>query len=355
MGFLSNAWYAAGWSGELREQPLGRRYLGQPVVLYRDEQGEPVALDGRCPHRFAPLGLGTVVGDAIECGYHGLRFGRDGRCVHNPHGEIPKAVALRTFPVVERDGVIWIWMGEADRADASRIVDTHFLVDHENFTAVSGYLHVNAAYQLVIDNLLDLTHAAYIHRGDLSSEEFGGDNMTHRFRQEGVSIHSDYLFANVHPSPGLKVFWPDEKTDVRALMHLTAASTLYLDFRMGAVGGDPEKGVLLPSLHLIAPETETSTHYFYALGRNVALEDAAVTDAMEALTKRAFTQEDEPMIRACQDMMGTDDFFGLDPVMLKSDVAAVRARLLLAKLIREEETEASAGAGQAASGTAAVA
>ncbi|RYD27876.1 MAG: aromatic ring-hydroxylating dioxygenase subunit alpha [Lysobacteraceae bacterium] len=348
MSYLRNTWYVASWSSDLDVKPIGRRFLGEPVVLYRDEQGEPVALAGRCPHRFAPLGLGTVVGDAIECPYHGLRFGKGGECVLNPHGDIPKAAALRVYPVVERNGVIWIWMGDAAIADDSTIADTTFLADTEHYATVTGYLHVSANYQLVIDNLLDLTHASYIHRGDLSSDEFGGDHMTHRFQQEGGSIHSNYIFADVAPSPGLAVFWPHGRTDVRAFMHLTMASTLFLDFRMGEVGGDPDQGVFLPSLHLIVPETENTTHYFYALGRNVALDSAEVTAAVEALTQRAFTQEDEPMIRACQEMMGTTDLLSLNPVMLKSDVASVRARLLLAKLMREEQSGAATRADPAA-------
>ena len=85
--YLRNGWYCAGWASELGQAPIGRRMLDQPVMVYRSDSGEPVALEGRCPHRFAPLHLGTVENDCVACPYHGLVFDRTGLCVHNPHGE----------------------------------------------------------------------------------------------------------------------------------------------------------------------------------------------------------------------------------------------------------------------------
>ena len=117
--FLKNGWYCAGWSGELSEAPIGRRMLDQPVMVFRSETGEAVALEGRCPHRFAPLHIGTIEHDRITCPYHGLVFDRGGACVFNPHGDIPKEAKLRTYPVAERDGIVWVWMGEPEKADPS--------------------------------------------------------------------------------------------------------------------------------------------------------------------------------------------------------------------------------------------
>ncbi|EQB13391.1 Rieske 2Fe-2S domain-containing protein [Sphingobium lactosutens] len=336
MTFLRNAWYPAGWSDEIAEKPLGRSLLNEPVLLFRAEDGEPVAMSDRCPHRFAPLHLGRVCGSAIECGYHGLVFDRNGHCIANPHGDrsVPK-VQLKTYPVVDRGGVLWIWMGDPSRASVDDIIDTEFMVSPD-FKPVAGYLLVDANYRLIIDNLMDLTHASYIHRGGLSSEEYGGDNLHHRFHQNGISVHSDYDFRNVPPSPQLKPFFPRDRTDVRAYMHLTAPSSLYLDFRMSEVNGDPEQGVRLPSLHLLCPATDNSTHYFYAIARNVALDDPDADEAIRQTTRQAFMEEDEPMIRACSSMMGGADLLEMKPVILKTDVAAVRARMLLDKLIRAE-------------------
>jgi phenylpropionate dioxygenase-like ring-hydroxylating dioxygenase large terminal subunit len=340
--YLRNGWYCAGWGAELDKAPVGRRMLGEPVMVYRAESGEPIALEGRCPHRFAPLHLGKVEGDRVTCPYHGLMFDRTGACVHNPHadGTIPEEARLRTYPVVERDGVIWIWMGDPAKADPELIVDAGFLMD-PRYASVRGYLSVSAHYQLVIDNLLDLTHPAILHRGGLSSEEYLGEKMQHRFRQEGTTIHSDYIFHDVNASPGLAPLWGDRKSDVRAFMTLYAPTNLLLDFRMNEVNGPVDEGVFLPTLHLLVPENEERTHYFYAMGRNVQLDNEELSAITAEMARRAFEDEDEPMIRACQEMMGTTDLFSLKPVLLKTDVAAVRARLQLDKLIAREAAEAA--------------
>jgi phenylpropionate dioxygenase-like ring-hydroxylating dioxygenase large terminal subunit len=333
--YLRNGWYCAGWASELSAAPIGRRMLGEQVMVYRAESGEPVALEGRCPHRFAPLHLGTIANDTVSCPYHGLVFDRQGACVHNPHGDVPKEAKLKTYPVAERDGVVWVWMGDPARADPEHIIDSRFVVD-PGYATVLGYLNVAAHYQLVIDNLLDLTHPAIVHKGGLSSEEYMGENMQHRFRQDGTTIHSDYLFHNVNPSPGLAPLWGERKTDVRAMMTLYAPTNLVLDFRMNEVDGPIDEGVLLPTLHLLVPENEERTHYFYAMGRNVDVDNEKLSAITEKMARHAFEDEDEPMIRACQDMMGTTDLFSLKPVLLKTDVAAVRARILLDKLIAQE-------------------
>lgn len=350
--YLRNGWYCAGWTGDLSVAPIGRRMLGEQVMIYRAESGEPIAVEGRCPHRFAPLHMGTVANDRVTCPYHGLVFDRTGACVHNPHGDIPKEAKLKTYPVAERGGVVWVWMGDPARADPELIIDTGFVVD-PGYATVLGYLNVAAHYQMVIDNLLDLTHPAILHKGGLSSEEYMGENMHHRFRQEGTAIHSDYSFYNVNPSPGLAPLWGDRKTDVRAFMTLHAPTNLVLDFRMNEVGGPIDEGVFLPTLHLIVPETEEHTHYFYAMGRNVQLDNDELSSITAKMARHAFEMEDEPMIRACQEMMGTTDLFALKPILLKTDVAAVRARILLDKLIARERAAANEAPPRAAEDAAA--
>src|SRR4051794_6661097 len=114
MNYLRNVWYAAAWSEEIGRTPLGRKLLDRPITLFRATSGTSVALADRCPHRFAPLSKGKLVEDAIQCPYHGLRFDTDGRCVYNYHGPVPKAASVHRYPMMERYGVAWIWMGEPD-------------------------------------------------------------------------------------------------------------------------------------------------------------------------------------------------------------------------------------------------
>src|SRR5579871_2582566 len=122
--FLRNEWYVASLSRELADRPLQRVLLGEPLALFRTASGRATALLDRCPHRGAPLSSGEVVGDSLVCGYHGLSFGPDGRCNHIPGGAtIPAKACVRSFPVIDRWGWIFVWMGEAALSDESLLPD----------------------------------------------------------------------------------------------------------------------------------------------------------------------------------------------------------------------------------------
>lgn len=339
MPYLRNAWYCAGWSSDLGAEPVGRTMLGEFLVFYRDSAGEPVAIGGRCPHRFAPLSKGRVKGDVIECPYHGLQFDRDGRCVKNPHadGVIPGSAKVAAYRIVERGGALWVWMGDADKADTADLPTSDFLID-ARYASISGCVKVAANYQLVIDNLLDLTHAPFLHANTVGGapEDSIGAPMTHEFRIDGQVIHSNYLVRGMPPTPQLQPLWSEPAGDFRAEMRWRPASNLDLDIRMSPLGADKEAGVHVPSVHYVVPESEISTHYFFAVGRNVYIDDPDQTRIMGEFALRAFAEEDEPMIRDCQDLMGTTDLMSLNPVLLKTDIAAVQARRMLDKLIQAQ-------------------
>lgn len=170
--YLLNCWYAGGWSDELDKGPVGRMLLDRHVALFRDNSGEAHAVGGRCPHRFAPLARGKVTADGnLQCPYHGLCFSGDGRCVHNLHdeGRIP-GVSLKTWPVSERHELVWIWFGDPGQADAALVPDFSFM-DEAKWEVIKGVIHGEGNYQLFTDNILDLSHAEYIHSG-LSAPAF---------------------------------------------------------------------------------------------------------------------------------------------------------------------------------------
>src|ERR1700732_5048542 len=123
--FVRNVWYCAAWSDELSDQLLGRKILNEPILIFRDERRVAKALRDFCAHKLAPLSLGRHLGDRVECPYHGLQFDGNGRCVHNPHGNgvTPRSADIRAFPLVERDTVLWIWMGDPALADPGKIPD----------------------------------------------------------------------------------------------------------------------------------------------------------------------------------------------------------------------------------------
>ena len=104
--YLRNAWYVAAWSEAVGDGGvLGLTILKEPVVLYRQSNGEVAALADRCAHRFAPLSMGHIVGgNRIQCPYHGLEYDKTGVCVLNPHGNknIPSRARVKSYPVIEK-------------------------------------------------------------------------------------------------------------------------------------------------------------------------------------------------------------------------------------------------------------
>jgi vanillate O-demethylase monooxygenase subunit len=334
--YLRNSWYCAGWAADLDEGPVGRTLLGEYIVLFRSEAGKAIALSGRCPHRFAPLDRGKVRGDTIECPYHGLTFGTDGACVRNPHGDpIPPQARLRAYPLLERHGVLWIWMGWPSLADPAALPDDGWMVSPQ-YTNGKLYVRVEGNYQLVSDNLLDLTHGMYLHSTTLAAPPHPKRSVEHEMHVEGSVVHSNYYGRFMTRAAAFKNIFAPETGDLVAKMQWRPASTLNFDVAMHPADSGHQGGARYLQAHYITPETEFSSHYWAAVGRDVDVENKE-EDAYEMeLFTRAFVEEDEPMIRACQELMGTSDMMSLRPAVLKSDAAAIQARRILSKLIRQE-------------------
>lgn len=352
MNYLLNTWYAVGWSDAIGPALTPITVLDQPLVLFRDSTGRVRALGDRCPHRFAPLHRGTLREDQVQCPYHGLRFDGDGRCVHNPHGDgaIPKAAAVRSYPVIETHALAWVWMGDPACADAALIPDFAFLAD-PGLAINKGYLHGSGHYELYSDNIMDLGHAEFLHTG------LGAPAFTRGPReifQQGHTVWSNVASLNDFLSPlhahmkqleGRRLdWWVDVRWDPPASMELT----VYVD----EVGGSRQTARWLDrGCHIMTPETAHSTHYFWANGRNYRRDDAALTQAIQAGLEAAFENEDKPMIAAQHAMMGAADFWSLKPVLLAGDAGGVRARRVLAGLIADEATPRAPTASDARSAT----
>src|SRR4051794_35924401 len=128
--YPEKCWYVAATSKELGDAPLGRRLLDRDVVLWRSETGEVVALDDSCAHRGFPLSHGQIEGDRLVCGYHGCAYGADGRCVSIPTQQgVPRGMKVRSYPILEDPPFIWVWLGPAAAASASRPPRAPWLTD----------------------------------------------------------------------------------------------------------------------------------------------------------------------------------------------------------------------------------
>ena len=339
--YLRNAWYVAGWADGLSDAPQAKVFLETPVALFRDTDGAAHAIGGRCPHRFAPLGAGCVVDGALQCPYHGLRFAADGRCVHNPHLSDPVPdVSVPVYPLIERHGLLWIWMGDAARADASAIPDFGWITDPA-WETVRGATLAEGHYELYSDNILDLSHANFVHPALVAPAFTKGQR---RFWQEGETVRTQYVHDDDYLSDGISAILGTQgrKQDFRGDIVWHAPATLSFDFRAGDPGTPPDALTLLPSLHAFTPETPDTTHYVWASARDFALGDAAFTAIVHDALSYAFEHEDMPLIRDSHRLMAGREFWDLHPLVLSGDGGGVRARRLLKKMIAHENEERDA-------------
>lgn len=351
MAYLRNTWYVAAWGHELGNQPLGRKILGEQLVLFRDGNGEAVAASDLCPHRFAPLHLGKVVEGAIECPYHGLRFDRTGRCVHNPDGDgrIPAGARLRVYPIVERWNCAWIWMGDPAQADPDLIVDLPYLERSEHYRPVTGLLHVRANYRYINDNLMDEAHLHMVHHDSLACETIR-QAKTMLVKEPDGSIWANRFGENGAPPAIFDMMWRATRGDYEGGMdHWVeggwfAPSLVKNNTGVTLHGRTREEGLETKNAHLLTPETETTTHYFWAIARNFALDDDELDENIRKGSEYAFIHEDEVMLHAVQEAMGDREFWSMKPALLGADVGAVELRRTLDRMIAAEQREALAEA-----------
>lgn len=328
--FLKNAWHMAGWSEEAAEEPLIRTICGRRMLIFRKLDGTLSALEDRCPHRFAPLSLGTRAGDVWTCGYHGLSFAADGRCVGNPFSDrIPAGATMPTFPVAERDGIIWVWPGGADCADEATIIDFPFMRDLPANRLLHGYTRMLANYEFGTDNLMDLSHIEFVHKGSFAGAGviFAG---RHEVVQDGETLHSNWWMPGVGAPPHTQgIYPPDMQTDHWLDMRWNAPATMYLNIGATPCDAARSDGVIVEQAHILTPESEGSTHYFWITSSAFLLDDPHVAAEFQALFAKAFNDEDKPMIEASYANLNGEDFWEARPAFLGIDAGGTRARRLL--------------------------
>lgn len=356
MPYLKNAWYAAAWSNTVERQLQTRTLLDEPILLYRKEDGAPVAMLDRCPHRFAPLHMGKLVGDVVECGYHGLQFDCSGACVSNPHGDgrIPAAARVRQFPAVDRHSLIWIWPGDAALADPALIPDYGHLTS-PLLKTVGDHMIQNANYELVVDNLMDLSHVNYLHAPYQKVDDFLAAKHDVIYK-DGV-LESKRSLPSTHAPSSFRPFMkdPDAKVEYWLDIRWYPASCCQLEVGIVPVGRPRSEGLVRLGTHIVTPQTARSTHYFYASSRNYRLEDPAADQETNYWQQMGFHEQDKPMIEGVQERMGDADLQSLNPILLQTDAAAMRARKVLAKLIEKEIKELTGDAPAAAKAAAVIA
>ena len=340
--FIRNCWYVAAWDTEIPAEGLFHRtLLNEPVLLYRDTQGRVVALENRCCHRSAPLHIGRQEGDCVRCLYHGLKFNPSGACVEIPGQEqIPPKTCIKSYPVVERNRLVWIWMGDPARANPDDIVD-YFWHDSPEWRMKPGYIHYQANYKLIVDNLLDFTHLAWVHPTTLGTDSAASLKPVIERDTTGtgkLTITRWYLnddMSNLHK--GMAKF--EGKADRWQIYQWSPPALLRMDTGSAPTGTGAPEGRRVPEAvqfrhtSIQTPETETTSHYWFCQARNFDLDDEALTEKIYQGVVVAF-EEDRTMIEAQQKILSQVPDRPM--VSIAADAGLNQGRWLLDRLLKAE-------------------
>ncbi len=290
----------------MSRQIFGRIILGQPVALYRREDGGAVALEDRCCHRRVPLHLGKLVGDNVQCGYHGFTYDPTGACVAIPWQErMTGNIGVRSYPVCERHRYVWVWMGERDKADPALIPDFQFN-DDPGWTAVGACLHVDANYLLLVENLIDLSHVPFVHASTIGSTEDTSPKLKTERGEGFVRVVREA--PNIACPPAMRALGFAPVVDQKKTITFTPASNIWIDIptkdAVPVAGRNEPMQRRTMILNAITPETERSCHYFWVHARDFD-QDNAERSAFFLKTVTYAFNEDKAILEAQQRNIGS--------------------------------------------------
>jgi phenylpropionate dioxygenase-like ring-hydroxylating dioxygenase large terminal subunit len=351
-GFLMNTWYVAAWDHELIDgKLLARTLLEKPVLLYKGDSGRVVALDNRCCHRGAKLSNGRLEGDDVRCMYHGLKFDPGGKCIQIPgQDNIPKNLGVRSYPVVERDHLVWIWMGEPALADPAKILDFPYLRDPA-WRGKPDYMHYKANYLLIVDNLSDFAHLAFVHTKTLGgSEEYAFKSKPTAIErlEDGFRVERWHMDADAPPFHK-KVVRHAGKVDRRNIARMHVPGIFFMETLFSPAGSGAREGSLqgakqYRNCQFFTPETGRSTHFFWDYLHDYDLDDPTVALSLNKSMIEGFL-EDKFIIEGQQEVLDADPDFRMNAIV--SDAPLAHFRRTLANRI-ETERNASRPAAVAA-------
>jgi vanillate O-demethylase monooxygenase subunit len=326
--FVRNAWYVAAWSREIGHELSEHWLLDEPIAMYRTEEGHAVALANRCPHRRYPLSRGRLNGDCVECAYHGFTFAPDGACVAIPSQEhVPASVRARHYPAAERSGWVWLWMGDPSRADERLIPDCHWL-DDPSWHGVDGTLNLNCRYELMNDNLLDLSHLTFLHADTIGAgyiaqapAECDVVDSVVRVKREMSNVPLPPLHSRTMGLQSPVDRWQIEEFFAPNYHLVSSGSRSLVD------GKTAESRVM----NAITPATRTTTTYFWGVYFSYDIEPVSMRNAQLYLLR-----QDADVLEAQEIMVATDVPDAVE-YNATADAGVVQGRRRIQDLLRLEQ------------------
>ena len=336
--FLKNAWYVAAWSSEITRELKQIIVMDEKICIFRAESGEVVALEDACPHRKLPLSKGRIKGDTVECGYHGLTFDCGGQCVWAPGGgRIPSAAKVRPYPVHEKYGLVWIWMGNAAMADPHDIFDIPNFDNPEWGINKGAAMELQCNYLLMTDNLLDPTHVAWVHQSSFAQDATKDAPLRVTKTNEGVIVHR--WIMDVEPAPFYKKVVEFEGNcdrlqhyEVRYPSHALIRAVFTPAGTGGPDGKLHDKTFIMDSYNFMTPTTASETRYYWFQLRNIRPQDEELSKMMSEDVQHAF-EEDRAVLNEVQVGMSNKNSPHID---LSIDGGQLRFRRQLEAMIAEE-------------------
>jgi vanillate O-demethylase monooxygenase subunit len=321
--WIRNAWYVAAWTHEIEPGRLhARTVIDQPLVLFATSDGTVVALEDRCPHRFAPLSMGRLEGDALRCMYHGLKFAADGRCIEIPGQErIPQSACVRRFPLKVVGSWVWVWMGDAALAEEAAIPST-LALDDPGYRLMAGQLDYDAHYLLIDDNLLDLSHLSFTHEKTLGVDMPQWADLRPRMVPIERGLRFERWHTGHHPRGFMKKL--GETVDVWTAYDflfpgIFLQRTAFFPPGTAEASGRraPEREPLFHRIdeQAVTPVSGRKSRYFYAVGTRAEDIDSDKLERLYAVTATAF-HEDKRIIEAQQKLIDLEPGRAMLPTSL---------------------------------------
>lgn len=335
--FARNQWYVAAYSAEIGRGLFARTILGEPIVFYRTGAGAVAALADRCVHRRYPLSASNIVEDNIVCGYHGFTYDASGTCVAVPgQKRVPRTARVPAYEVLEQDSLVWVWIGDAGRADRNAVPRAPWLAA-EGWTTVRDMFPIRCRSSLLIDNLLDLSHETYLHAGYIGTPEVAETPITTTVDDKANVVYVSRRMSDVTCPPfyatstgiqGRIDRWQDIEFHAPCLylLHSRIAPTGVLP----GPDGDDSSAFHVEVFYAITPETETTTHDFWAVSRDFSRDDEEVSKFLYD-NNATVVRQDVNALNLLESVIATEPA-GYQELSINIDTGGLAARRILQRM-----------------------
>lgn len=339
--FIRNAWYVAAWSKEVGRQLLARRILDEPVLLYRKNDGTPVALLDRCAHKLAPLSMGRLVDDVVQCGYHGMEYDCSGQCVRVPgQDKIPKTAKVRSFPLVERYNAVWIWTGNPALADPEKIMVIEHYGEPGWKVLDGGYQYHEASYVNIADNLMDPAHTTFVHGRTIGMP--AASEVPVEVEESDIHVCAHRWSNNIDPIPSdRKIAQFSGRVDRRQSYNYFPPGISRVDAVTIPTGQEHSeeviaRGIRTAGYKFLTPESEHRTHFFWMQLRNFDVPEYKMADYISA--QDTTFQEDNVVLSSIQREQAATGV--VQQTWIAIDEAPTKMRRMLQRMLDAERAQA---------------